>query len=31
MAENMPLKDGVSDAVREWLARGDAESPRPHD
>lgn len=31
MTENLPLKDGVSDAVREWLARGDVESPRPPD
>ena len=30
MTENMPLKDGVSDAVRDWLARGEGGSPRPH-
>lgn len=31
MAENMPLKDGVSVAVRDWLAWGDVETPRPQD
>lgn len=29
LTENMTLKDGVSDAVRDWLARGEVGSPRP--
>lgn len=29
LTEHMTLKDGVSDAVRDWLAQGKASSPRP--